>query len=539
MKMHLRRLLCLMVSVLLLAGIWGCGSEPGSSTGSAVEKVTFPLQEPVTFTFMVQGTKSASFDKDLENNALWQELKARTNVNVDFQFLGDTPSEKLTLLFSGNTYGDVLWGGPILNSVEASKYIASGKLADLTPYLTEETMPNLMADIREMPEVMSTITAADGKIYTLPKITGLEGNFLESPIWINKKWLDKLGLKTPTTLDEFTAMLKAFATKDPNGNGLPDEIPYICSTSSTSMHTEALLGLFGIATKDGTNDSFVQVIDGKVTFMPTTDAYKAGMKYLNQLYSEGLMWSECFTANQSTLNAKLTSDTCVVGCFTAPTPAKTAYEDDYICIYPPKAEGYEPCWYYHPAINGSRNQFFVTDKCKNRSVLMAWADQFFDLDTAMKVNNGMPGEGRMTQGDDGKYSVLDLDLLTLTKLNKEKPTFTTLTGNCISSVTKKDYETKIVLSREEQSLQDNYMLYKDIINKTPWPRPYYAAEDSYDADTYFTDIDYQVRTNRAAWITGKSDIDKDWDGFLSKMKSLKLDEYIAILQKAYDASQKG
>ena len=539
--------LCMFLSML------GCGGgeekDPGNTEEpnqtedqegeNETESVSFPLEEPVTFTFMVEGTESTSFRDDIENNGLWQDLKERTNVNIEFQFLGDTPSEQLTLLLSSGNYGDVLWGGPILSSVEASKYIASGKLVDLTGYINEEMMPNLCADIAENPAIMNMITGYDGKVYTLPKITGLEGNYLESPIWINKAWLDELGLEIPTTLDEFTNVLRAFSTRDPNGNGLPDEIPYICCTANTHMHTEALLGMWGIATKDGVNDSYVQVKDGKVIFVPVTEEYKEGIKYLQNLYTEGLMWSECFTANESTLNAKLTSETCVVGCFTAPTPAETAYQDDYVCIYPPKVEGYEPCWYYHPGVNGSKNQFFAMDKCQNLPVLMAWVDQLYDLDTALRYDNGDVGDGRMEMTEDGKYQVLELDMLTSATLNKEKPALYTLMGNSIRSITKSDYETKISLSEREKTLQNNYSIYQDIITDEIWPRPYYSAAESYNADVYFTDIDYQIRTNRSLWITGRSDIEADWDGFVEKIESLNLEEYLQILQNAYDAYLQG
>ncbi len=525
---------CLAMCMLVLMAT-GCGNKEKDKSGVTMEDVTFPLKEEVTFTFMVEGTKSTTFDKDLANNALWKDLKEKTNVNIEFQFLGDTPSEKLTLLISGGTYGDVLWGGPILSSVEASKYIAAGKLVDLTNYINGDLMPNFYADLSESPKIKNMITAYDGKIYTLPKITGLEGNYLESPIWVNKAWLDKLGLGIPTTLDEFTNMLRAFATKDPNGNGLPDEIAYLCSTSSDYMHMEALLGMWGIATKDGVNDSFVQVKDGKVTFVPTTEAYKEGIKYLNMLYKEGLMWSECFTANASTLNAKLTSETCVVGCFTAPVPAETAYENDYVCIAPPKVEGYEACWYYHPAINGSKNQFYVMDKCQNISVLMAWVDQLYDLDIAMRMENGNVGEGRLEQDADKKYTILELDTLTTAKLNKETPTLYSLMGNSVRSITANDYATKINLSKYDSTLQNNYSIYKDVLNTELWPRPYYSAAEANDADVYFTDIDYQVKTNRSLWITGKSDIEKDWNGFVTKINSLHLEEYLKILQNAYDA----
>ena len=43
-------------------------------------------------------------------------------------------------------------------------------------------------------------------------------------MFINKAWIDKLGLSMPTTTDELKAVLKAFHDQDPNGNGVQDEI---------------------------------------------------------------------------------------------------------------------------------------------------------------------------------------------------------------------------------------------------------------------------------------------------------------------------
>lgn len=536
MKKQFKKTLCLLLAVSMTLLVVGCGGS-GSKTSNKVEKVNFPLKEKVEFTFMIEGTEPASFKKDMAKNELWTKLEKETNVHINFQFLGDNPNEKLSLLISSDNYGDVLWGGPILNSVEASKYIAAGKLADITDYIKEDIMPELSSDLKENSEIKKMITASDGRIYTLPKITGLEGNYLESPIWINKAWLDKLGLAIPKTLDEFTNVLRAFSKNDPNGNGVPDEIPYICSTSSTSMHLEALLGIFGCATKDGVNDAFVQVKNGKVEFVPTTNAYKDYIKYMSQLYSEGLIWSECFTSNTSTLNAKLTSKTCVVGCFTANTPVETTYSDDYVCIAPPVANGYTPCWYYHPAINGSKNQFFVMDKCNNLSVLMAWVDKLYDLDNAMAYDYGTPNEGRITYSDN-KYSFVDLDDAQTAALDKSNPTLYSLIGNAVRSITVSDFENKVNLSKSYSIFQNNYKIYEDVISKELWTRPYYAPEDSYDADTYTTDINYQVTTHRASWITGKTNVDDEWDGFVKKIDSLGLKKFLKILQNAYDVSNK-
>lgn len=45
-------------------------------------------------------------------------------------------------------------------------------------------------------------------------------------LYIRRDWLNNLNLKVPNTMEEFYKTLKAFKTQDPNGNGIPDEIPY-------------------------------------------------------------------------------------------------------------------------------------------------------------------------------------------------------------------------------------------------------------------------------------------------------------------------
>lgn len=69
------------------------------------------------------------------------------------------------------------------------------------------------------------VTNPDGHIYTLPGKKPLRPKGCDTP-FINKAWLDRLGLEIPTTVDEWYEVLKAFKEQDANGNGDPnDEIP--------------------------------------------------------------------------------------------------------------------------------------------------------------------------------------------------------------------------------------------------------------------------------------------------------------------------
>ena len=541
MKTKLRSWLAGTLAVCSILSFTACsGGKDSSSTPESTvmheKEVKFPLEEPVTFKFMVRGVEGESFKSDLEKNPLWQKIKNETNVNIQFEFLGagTAAAEKLALMINGSNYGDVWFGGPWLTDLDVSKYIEAEKLQEIGGYFNKTVMPNFTKQLEENPQIYNMVTATDGKIYTLPKNNGLQGHYLETPIWINKKWLDTLGLAVPTTLDELTNVLRAFATRDPNGNNLQDEIPYLCAVGQSFMHTEALLGLWGLATKDSTTDAFVQVVDGKVKFVPIDPAYKEAIKWYRTLYTEGLMWNECFTGNSTTLNAKLKSETCVVGMFTNTAPVSTAYSSDYICIAPPKVEGYEPKFYYHPATNGSKNQFLVTDLCQNVDVLMAFMDKFYDLENALACNYGFVGEGRLEKTDDGKYKILTLDSETQKAIDKEYPVLTKIIGNIPHGIPVSAYENQIILGGNDAIKQNNYAIYKDYINKEVWPRPYYAPDDAYDMDALTTDIFYQVDTKRANWITNKSDIDQEWDAYVNTIKKLGIDDYLAILQRSYD-----
>lgn len=524
--------LCIIIA--LSAVLTGCQGKSGKSQQTLTD-FTFPLEEPVTFTFMVEGSRSSTFDKELEENKLWQKLKEETNVNIEFQFLGDNGSEKLAMLINSGDYGDVLMGGPILNSISASQYLAADVFVPITDYVNDKYMPNLTAMLKADPLMEKNITSAEGEIVTVPRLIGVDGAFLESPLWINKAWLDKLGLSVPTTIDEFTNVLRAFATKDPNGNGVADEIPYFISNALEYYSFDAFLGCWGLATKSGENDSYVQVVNGETVFVPTTEAYKEALGYLAQLYQEQLIYQEAFTASSVNATAKLTSSTCVVGCFTSNSVPTTDYSDDYVAIMPPKVEGYETKWFYHYGVNGNKNFFYVTDSCENVAVLMAWIDKLYELENSIAIESGLPGEGRVEKDASGIYSYVELDGIQSEKLNKENPTLYTITGINILALPSSVFEAQVKYNEKQVVQQECYALYKDICNTELWPRPYYLAQDASKIATLSTDIFYNVTNFRAKVITGTWNVDKKWDEYVKELNSIGVNEFMEIQSRAYDA----
>ncbi|THF75709.1 extracellular solute-binding protein [Cohnella fermenti] len=83
--------------------------------------------------------------------------------------------------------------------------------------------PNLQK-IMEMPDVKPL--AIDGKFYFIPRLTKLSSDeyATERGYVVRKDWMEKLGIETPKTFEEYEAMFAAFAKNDPDGNGKADTI---------------------------------------------------------------------------------------------------------------------------------------------------------------------------------------------------------------------------------------------------------------------------------------------------------------------------
>ena len=135
--------------------------------------------------------------------------------------------------------------------------------------LIDQYMPNLKAAFEADPDFRNICLAADGKIYTLPKNLPCRPN-VGLQFFLNRDWLDRLGLEMPDTLDELTEVLRAFKNEDANGNGDPnDEIP-VSFTDFGGVYTLLQhMGIMGDANATSTN-SYTMDKNGVATFMPVS-----------------------------------------------------------------------------------------------------------------------------------------------------------------------------------------------------------------------------------------------------------------------------
>ena len=163
---------------------------------------------------------------DWETNEYVKWIEEVTNVDLSFELIPyDGRAEKLGLLLASGDYPDVFLSVGMTNQmisrygVDEQMFLPLNDLIDQYGTFTKQIF-------EQYPGSENVITQLDGKIYSLPVVNECYHATVPTKFWMNQTWLDNLGLKQPTTLDELYNVLVAFRDQDANGNGDPsDEIP--------------------------------------------------------------------------------------------------------------------------------------------------------------------------------------------------------------------------------------------------------------------------------------------------------------------------
>lgn len=197
-------------------------------------------------------------------------------------YTSDVFAEKRNLAVASGDLPDAIFDAGY-GDYDLLKLAKDGAIIPLEDMI-EQHMPNLKKVLEEAPEYKSMITAPDGHIYSFPWIEELGSGkqriqAVDNLPWINVEWLNKLGLKMPTTTEELKEVLIAFKTQDPNGNGKADEIPLSFINKPGGEDLTFLFAAFGL----GENwDHTVVTNDGKVVFTAGDEGYKEAVKYIHE-----------------------------------------------------------------------------------------------------------------------------------------------------------------------------------------------------------------------------------------------------------------
>lgn len=284
----------------------GPAASGAAAAGASAEPLTLPIvTSPLSLSYWApQSSNVIASMKTFGEIGAYKELEKRTGIHLDFQHppLGQD-TEQFNLLAASGKYPDIVEYNWLGASGGPARYLRDGMIIRLND-LIDKYAPNLKAVLAKHPEWRKQIVTDEGDIYCFPFIRGDDQLLVSAGMAIRQDWLDKLGLKTPTTIDEWHSVLKAFKEKDPNGNGKADEIPmntWAANQARGAFDRFSFIGAWGIGM------SWYQD-KGTMKWGPLQPEFREFLGTMAQWYKEGLIDPDVVATNQNTFDAKVTNN---------------------------------------------------------------------------------------------------------------------------------------------------------------------------------------------------------------------------------------
>ncbi|NLB90024.1 MAG: extracellular solute-binding protein [Clostridiales bacterium] len=273
----------LLILVMILSMI------PIVSLAEAQEEPDWNSMEKYTFNWT---TYFASLPA--EDAIIIKKIEDRFNVDINMLPIEDSNFMEVlnTYIMGGDTPDVIRLKDPSM----LITYVDQGVLGEINMDILRKYAPALCASIDNYENGSYwNHGAIDGVQYAIPAVA--PGNIFHLPAVYNKTWMDKVGVtEVPTTLEEFEELLRKFTFEDPDGDGKDN------TYGIASDGLRQLFGAYGInpGAPDGRTDhSFYQIIDGEIQYAAATSQYKEALKVANAWYEEGLIDPEFITGENT------------------------------------------------------------------------------------------------------------------------------------------------------------------------------------------------------------------------------------------------
>lgn len=553
----MKRIFSSILCGLLVASVFaGCGNNGGSSSsgssstpassGSSSSDNTgvtmsapgeYPIvNEKVTYTVMAPQT---NYILDLQTNAYTQWLEEKTNVHIEYETVPEAAlTEKVNLSLASSEIPDAYLSCNI-DSASQVKYGKEGVFVNMAPMIEQYgyEIPKAYEANNLLP---GAVTTPDGEIFALAGVNECYHCLYCGRAWINQTWLDNLGLDYPETTEDFVNVLRAFKEQDANGNGDPnDEIPMLgISGMWRASCYDFLLGSF--VYNDFTDRLSVE--NGTVNYVANTEEFRDGLRFIRSLIEEELIDPVSLTITEDEAHVLTGGDVATVGVATgmAYWNVLSANDEEYIGLSPLEGpNGVRDAFVRATGIVSG--QFAITNKAENPEILFRWADAQFSEEATYFSSWGPEGEGwekapEGTLGINGKqalYTVLDgvnntgaetIQNLAMPNIALANRTSDFRLGQAVGGDDKS----------EERLYEAASKYYYPYAKEQTYPLMVMSAEDAAVVNEYKTAINAYVDEMISGFLAGTYDLDKDWDSYLSEFDALGLEDYLNVLQSAYD-----
>ncbi len=577
MKRFLTLLLCIAFALSVI--LTGCGqkgdqksttadatkadiSTQTASNGNAYSAPgDFPIaKDKITLKFVTRQHPAVT---DFNTNEFTKYMEEKTNVKIEWETIPQdttgSAKEKLNLMLASGEYPDAFFGLQTdLKDSILTQYGTQEQIFLPLENIIDKEAVELKKIFEGIPGSRETITSLDGHIYSMPEINQCYHCTYQTKMWINKVWLDNLGMKIPATTDEFYETLKAFKEKDPNRNGKKDDIP-MAGAQKSGWENEIekfLMNSFTVYNYEIYENSDVRIKgfymnNGKVDSVFYDPQVKEGLKYVNKLYKEGLIYEGSFTQDNNQLTQLVENpDGELVGAIPSGYGGMFAQlggerYKQFVAIPPLKGPGGVQYAATYPYDGVTVGGFVVTKNCKYPEIAVKWADYLYTFDATTRLTRGVPDvDWRLPKdgekGIDGN-NALYVPLKVWDETKPQNDSFIQV------GITKRDNAYR--LGEFMDSNVDMYSgdglekllftvskeMYEPYAQKDKAvPKLKFTKEENDELMTLIVEYDKYAKESLTKFMVGKFTVDKDWDNFIQNLDKLQIKRIMELYQASYD-----
>jgi len=502
-------------------------SSPSKGESSQDDKTAaipvYPMDDSVTLSYASSISEHVTAVSRWEETPFWQAWQEQTGVKLKLVELTD-----FSLLLASGDYPDIICTGSWNNySGGIAKAIVDGIVIPITKYMNTLAF-HYMKRLESNEEWMKGAKTPDGEFPGFYHLrTNDPGVSNSYGLVMRKDWLDQLGLPVPVTHDEFKEALIAFRDK-------------MGATSPFSLPVGELrnMGNYGIMTSPfGLVSTDYYHKDGKVHYGAYEPEYKEFLKWLNQLYKEGLLDRNFLMLDAATKNSNIMNGI---------SGATAGYAGGGIGVWMTTMAQKDPNYKLvgvgslvknkgDKALFNQRQALVpgtcaaITTSCKNVEAAVQFLNYGYTDEGDLLMQFGI--EGKSFEIRNGKLYYTDLVLKNpdglpfaqaLSQYDYCPANGPFIQGGefCFQSYT--DIQNEALKSWSNTDIMKYFI-----------PPLTVASKDAEDYSTIRSEVNTYINENFVLFVTGERSID-EFDNYINTLKNMKIERMIEIYQEAFD-----
>ena len=492
----------------------------GGCTNKQNETATSESGNELSYWCMLSANASQAVS-NMSETSFAKQLMADTGVKINYLHPPQgQQGEKFNLMIASNELPDIIeynWyyytGGP-------EKALEEGLIV---PIDIEKDAPNLYAYLKDHPEIDKMCKTDDGKYFGFPFIRGDRWLQTSAGIIIRQDWLDDLGLSMPETIDDWTNVLTQF--KEKKGAKAPLSV----TTGAFGNTYSAFVGAYGITTG-------LYLDNDQVKMGELQPEYKEFLKQMNEWYKAGLLDNDFISLDNAMIQTNILNGVAGgtvgsvggnLGKWMAAKP-----NDKYSLVGAPnpvlkKGDSIE---FGNMQLAATGTAGTITKNCKNYDAAVKLLDYGYSEKGHMLFNFGIEGESyemkdgyptyteNITNSSDGTSMAVKLSTYALSQQE----------GVFVQDKRYMEQYAQLPQQKEAISTWSNTNMEKHLL-----PNIVLTSQQVEQMKTKLENMNTYNSEMMTGFITGAKSLDQ-FDSFVAEMKTRGAEEYVNMMQEAYD-----